>query len=512
MKISKFQILMIFQFHPSPQSLQQLLDKMAHIMAIHTDREVLETCSKTLEFLCTENSAIFTRCDVARSNIIDQCVNKYKEAIDDYRNLIDGEETPDEDEIYNVVISLKKVSILYSCHNLNQWNLFDSLFKDIEDLQSGALTPDKTLSDEALVYCIDSCSFATNWGLYYIENQCELFGVPAAVEELRIKLNKFLVACTELIRRGSSVAIQEAAYVSICDSLIVFCDQMSVNNNNPALKPLEYEASPQQVAVLNDFVQHHVFGIEQEDGHDERRIEELHKKRNSLAGFCKLIVYNIIPTKAAADIFKHYLRFYNEYGDIIKSTLGKAREINKVNCAMTMCLSLVTAYKDIQIRYNTQNVSKACQEFADVKELAKRFSLSFGLDATKSREAITALHRAGILFAVTQPQDAMIEDAMAAPPCLLFLEILMELTNKLIKQDKRPVLNFLDRRITATGSGEDWTPLFNYRNALLHGESEYVPVPVVTAPKRAYHRKRKEHFADDEEYEDDGENDPDYRG
>lgn len=44
------------------------------------------------------------------------------------------------------------------------------------------------------------------------------------------------------------------------------------------------------------------------DSQDETRIEELHKKRNYLAAYCKLIVYNVIPVKAAADIFKHYLR------------------------------------------------------------------------------------------------------------------------------------------------------------------------------------------------------------
>lgn len=59
-------------------------------MFVHTDPEVLATCAKTLEFLCTERSAIYTRCDVARSNIVDQCVNRYKEAIDDWRNLIAG--------------------------------------------------------------------------------------------------------------------------------------------------------------------------------------------------------------------------------------------------------------------------------------------------------------------------------------------------------------------------------------------------------------------------------------
>lgn len=82
--------------------------------------------------------------------------------------------------------------------------------------------------------------------------------------------------------------------------------------------------------------------------HDEHRIEELHKRRNFLAAFCKLIVYNIMPTNAAADVFKHYVKYYNEYGDIIKATLSKAREINKVNCALTMCLSLSMLFQTQQ--------------------------------------------------------------------------------------------------------------------------------------------------------------------
>ncbi|XP_059620439.1 cohesin subunit SA-1 [Phlebotomus argentipes] len=469
-------------------NLQALLDKMAHIMTIHTDRDVLETCSKTLEFLCMEGSAIYTKCDVARSTIIDQCVNRYKEAIDDWRTLIAGEEVPDEDEIYNVVSSLKKVSILFSCHNLNQWNLFDSLFRDIDELQTGEVG-EATLPNEALIYCIEGCFFAINWALHSLENYCDTMMLTQQTEELRANIHKYLDACRGLINRGASEDIQEAAYISICDSLIIFSDQLSTHAQH--LQRLEYEASLDMQSVLNDFVQQHVFALQQDEGQDERRISELHKKRNFLAGYCKLIVYNIIPTKAAADIFKHYLRCYNEYGDIIKSTLGKAREINKVNCAMTMCLSLVTMFKEIQARYNTPRISKSVQEFSDLRELAKRFTLSFGLDAVKNREAITALHRAGILFAVTQPTD-MAEEPHTPPPCLLFLEIIMEFTNKLIKQDKRLVLSFLDRRIASEmplHRGEDWQPLMNYRNSLLHGESDQP----AAAPKRAYTRRRKDH-------------------
>lgn len=53
------------------------------------------------------------------------------------------------------------------------------------------------------------------------------------------------------------------------------------------------------------------FYIVYADAQDETRIEELHKRRNYLAAYCKLIVYNVIPVKAAADIFKHYLRVSN---------------------------------------------------------------------------------------------------------------------------------------------------------------------------------------------------------
>lgn len=81
---------------------------------------------------------------------------------------------------------------------------------------------------------------------------------------------------------------------------------------------------------------------------------------------------------------------------------------------------------------------KSLKKFVSLQELAKRFALSFGLDAVKNREAITALHRAGVLFAITPP-DGIEQDPTGPPPNLPFLEILSEFTNKLLKQDKRVV-------------------------------------------------------------------------
>lgn len=56
----------------------------------HSDTEVLETAAKTLEILCNDDYTIYSRCDIARSSLLDMVVNKYKEANDEYLTLIDG--------------------------------------------------------------------------------------------------------------------------------------------------------------------------------------------------------------------------------------------------------------------------------------------------------------------------------------------------------------------------------------------------------------------------------------
>lgn len=66
-------------------------------------------------------------------------------------------------------------------------------------------------------------------------------------------------------------------------------------------------------------------------------------------------------------------------------------------------------------------------------------------------------------------------------------------------------LNFLDRRISMANMpsthSEDWQPLINYRNSLLHGESDQVgPVPV--GNKKVYARKGKKNQAGDDDGDD----------
>ena len=213
-----------------------------------------------------------------------------------------------------------------------------------------------------------------------------------AVTDLEDRLAKFMLVCKEVMSLElAGAALKEEAFISICDLLIVFghCGEQA---SQAQLKPLQYKPDQAMGTVLNIFVQDHVFiDDDDEEIDDHQKIEELHKRRNFLASYCKLVVYSVLPTKSAADVLKHYVTFYNDYGDIIKATLGKARENNKTNCAKTMIQSLI--YKFNELQQETGEIERSSEEFHSIKELAKRFSLSFGLDALKNREAVASLHR-----------------------------------------------------------------------------------------------------------------------
>lgn len=47
---------------------------------------------------------------------------------------------------------------------------------------------------------------------------------------------------------------------------------------------------------------------EEERKDESYKLDDLHKKRSLLAAYCKLIVFNVVETTAAAEIYKHYVK------------------------------------------------------------------------------------------------------------------------------------------------------------------------------------------------------------
>lgn len=113
-----------------------------------------------------------------------------------------------------------------------------------------------------------------------------------------------------------------------------------------------------------------------------------------------------------------------------------------------MATALISVFVDLQNEYSSQKTenqiafTKQDENFQALKELAKRFALSFGLDNMKNRDAVAALHREGIHFAFNKLDNP--DNPLGPPPNLPFLEIILEFSNKLIKIDKKTVYVILD--------------------------------------------------------------------
>ncbi len=142
--------------------------------------------------------------------------------------------------------------------------------------------------------------------------------------------------------------------------LIAFSEKLE---GNPLLKPVVYQPNQDLQQTLTNFIQKFVFLEELEEDGD---VDELHKRRIYLGGFCKLVVYNVLPIQSAAEVFQHYYKHYNNYGDIIKLTLGKAREINTVSCARTMFLSLSMLFNGLSRDAGNQ-IDRQSEDFFSVK-------------------------------------------------------------------------------------------------------------------------------------------------
>jgi cohesin complex subunit SA-1/2 len=104
-----------------------------------------------------------------------------------------------------------------------------------------------------------------------------------------------------------------------------------------------------------------------------------------------------------------------------------------------MAMALISVFLELRTEapMNPNAFTKQDENFQALKELAKRFALSFGLDNMKNRDAVAALHREGIHFTFNTIENP--ENPLGPPPNLPFLEIISEFSNKLMKLDKKTV-------------------------------------------------------------------------
>ncbi|XP_074605463.1 stromal antigen isoform X2 [Brevipalpus obovatus] len=477
-------------FSQNTDQLETLLRLMNEIVEIHSDSEVLENCSKAYEYLYDDNLSFKRDIWVSKSSLLDMIVlHKYKEAVDSFSLHPNRRE-----EGETVVMILKKIAAFISCHDMGSYGLWDAVFE--RWIRGAADGSNDQVPHEAIKYSINICYYALIWELHALS---EARNQGPTEQSTKNRLIEFMTELRALLSHENE-ELAEEAYFSICDLLLIFDHQLQ--NDSPAVAQLAYRASTNLIKQMEIFLCERVFVHEEENEQNLQNtaIEKLHRRRHLLAGYCKLIIYNAVPMRHSTCVIRHYVRFFNDFGDIIKTCLGKLREMNKVVCAITMASALIQVFRELQTEaYQNPNAfTKQDENFLALKELAKRFALSFGLDNQKNRDAVARLHREGIHFCFEKLDNPY--DPLGPPPNLPFLEILSEFSNKLMKQDKKVVLSYLDKCVQSALPGihnDEWQPLMTYRSSLIqHNEFD---LPLNRAPGRQYRGKRRARENEDEE-------------
>merc|ERR1712088_735323 len=185
------------------KALESLLRLVQEVVDKHSDTDVLETAAQTLEKLCDDQFPIFSRW---------------------YTNQLTGDEEPDQDEVFALVSSLKKVSIFYNCHDMGSWNIWPGLLEIVARARD-TLTDKQplTIPEEAVKYCLLGCYFGLLWDKHSCLASLERGGTEALVSELQTRLASFMAVSKDLMGLESAgAALKEEAFISICDLLIVF--------------------------------------------------------------------------------------------------------------------------------------------------------------------------------------------------------------------------------------------------------------------------------------------------
>nr|XP_028583622.1 cohesin subunit SA-2-like isoform X3 [Podarcis muralis] len=426
----------------------ELLDKhldtfLSEIKAVvnkHSYTDVLNACARVYATLCGEDGSGHKKVGLARDELVDELVHTLNQCLDTFWDEGGGFRA-EKEGIHHICLTLRRITAFHHAHDLTRWNLYDTLAKLLGfEVEQNALPVQ-------VLWPAFQCAYSAL--LWQLSSALETTSSKESILALRAHLKQYCHICTCYLSHRSR-KLREKAFMILCDLLMIVSHQ---GLSDGLIECVEYLPSSSLQSKLLFFVEDHVFAEEPKEfrvltGEEVKKMEEqkldaLQQKRCLLAAYCKLIVHNVVEMTAAAEIYKHYMRTYNDFGDIIKETLSRTRQNDKIQSAKTLILCLQQLFqKHARSQDNSNSINSIDSSFNNIKELARRFALTFGWDQVKSRESVAMIHKDGIEFAF---QGIGALEGKSLPPNLNFLLILSEFSNKLLKPDKRLVYSYLLR-------------------------------------------------------------------
>ncbi|XP_026002878.1 cohesin subunit SA-1 isoform X5 [Astatotilapia calliptera] len=434
--------------------LDLLLSQVCGIVEKHTEVAVLEACAHLVSALSSDCYTFSSRAQMAFSQLFDVLTECFSTYVNDLLQV--GEcGIADDDDTYSGATALKRIAALSSAKDPTAWKLFDSCLELLKSRMES-----RELDKELMVPAMKCVAFHLMWAKVNVVNSKP---TEAELKRLKKEVRSFCRVCQDCLSLNQ-IDIRDQAFELLCDLLLLY--SVGSVRSKPALQALAHLPSDSLRSELAAFLLDYIFtdtedvelhGIltptEKSEDEEEMKIRLLQKKRNQLAGYCKLVIYGVLDLTAATDVFKHYNKYFKDFGDIIKETLSKSKLINPVQSAKTVCLSLQQLFSEMLTEHHSR------QDLTEIRDLAKRLAMSFGIDLHRVRKPLVALHMDGIRFAFRDPQEGEEPN-----PNVAFLEILSEFSFKLLQPDRAQLAEFL--KSACPSAALSWPPVKLYQRSL----------------------------------------------
>ncbi|KAK4832432.1 hypothetical protein QYF61_023156, partial [Mycteria americana] len=233
--------------------LDALLREVKDIVAKHSDMSVLEASSRTYYILCSEEIAIYSQVDCARTQLIDELMGQLNQLLDGFWQKEEGFCT-DAGEISRMNSALRRVAAFHNAHDLTKWNLYDKTLRLLVfEMEHRSLPVLMVLPALQCTY------FSLLWQLAAVlENSPK-----ETLFALRRELRRFSQICMCFLHHKEK-DVREKAFMILCDWLLILSHQDS-NNNEETVGLLEYLPNTSLQEKLLLFIQEHVFLEEEEE-------------------------------------------------------------------------------------------------------------------------------------------------------------------------------------------------------------------------------------------------------
>ncbi|XP_004400050.1 PREDICTED: cohesin subunit SA-2-like [Odobenus rosmarus divergens] len=456
----------------------------------HSDVAVLEACARAYGTYCDEGGSAHCQAAPACSRLVDMLVDVLTPLLDVFiqhekQGLFLGH-----GEMGRICSTLRRLAAFYSAHDLSSWNLYEKMDSLLTFRRHQGSLPTE------VVHCALQCTYYAL--LWQIVAATDRLPPQEALLDLRKRLMKFCLVCRVYLNHQSKV-LSEKAFILLCDLLLILSHQGPEEDTGLGL--LFFVPDHVLQCKLLTFVREHVFledtgaagpsRVYKEEDADE--LHELFHRRNMLAVVCKLIVCNVLEMSAAADIYQFYLKHYHHFGDIIKETMTRTRQNDRLRNALSLLLCLQQLFQKHVDTYGLgyDPIEFICGPFYSIRLLARRFALTLGFD--RARDAAHLIHRCvlgegcslttpppvprpwrGLAFAFSE-SPVPEEEARQRFPNLSFLLVLAEFSCKIPPAERQAALaHFQDsipEGVPVFGEG-DMNPMLVYRKSLMR--TDYV--------------------------------------